>query len=223
MREIRLHSISAKFASHAGQSMLEVSVALPFLLLIVIGIIELGIVFANYVALVNATREGAVFASMYPQLTNPAKDGTCTCGTPPPCTCPTIWQEYNKRINDEIVVAVGDPLRAGQLLDQDTLTIERPVVCVGCTICPPSGTNCIVCTSGMEIGCPITITVHYRIHTLTSDMSLPVPRVKSSVPPGATWTEWFFNILGNVDWSTGWRMGLPNYYQLDYSFGMPIR
>ncbi len=208
--------------------MLEVSVALPFLLLIVIGIIELGIVFASYVALVNAAREGAVFASMYPNLAQ------SSCGSTPNPTCvgakdnqaygtgSTIWDEYFKRINDEIVVVVGDPLRAGQLLDQDTLTVERPIVSSNCTSCTCPTPPCS-CPSGKEIGCPITVTVHYRIHTLTSDMSLPVPRVKSDVPPAATWTQWFFNILGNVDWSTGWRMGLPNYYQLDYSMGMPIR
>lgn len=219
MKKIRSNSISTKSASHSGQSMLEVAVALPFLLLIVIGIIEFGIVFASYVSLVNAAREGAVFASMYPALA----DTTCGATPNPTCTGPnddqafgtgtTIWDEYVKRVNDEVVVVVGEPLKAGQLLDQDILTVQRPTL----------GPTTSSCPTRKEAGCPITVTVHYRLHTLTSDMSLPAPRVKSNVPPAATWTQWFFNIIGNVDWSTGWRMGLPNYYEIVYSFGMPIR
>jgi hypothetical protein len=210
---------NSKYTSHSGQSMLEVAVALPFLLLIIIALIEMGIVFASYLSLVNAAREGAVFASMYPTLA----DLTCGSTPNPGCVGPkdsqafgsgtTLWDEYVKRVNDEIVVVIGEPLKAGQLLDQDILTVQRPILGPTSTSCPTRS----------EAGCPITITVHYRLHTFTSDISLPAPRVRSTVPPGATFTDWVFNVLGNVDWSTGWRMGLPNYYQIDYSFGMPIR
>lgn len=218
---------SAKLvAASTGQSMLEVAVAIPFLLLIVFALIEFGIVFASYLSLVNATREGAVFATMYPDL------ATTTCGsTPnPACTGPkdnqafgagsTLWREYIKRVNDDIVVVIGDPLRAGQILLTDTLTINRPI------LGPTTGS----CPTRKEAGCPITVTVTFNLKTFTSDMSLPVPRARSGTPampafsaPPPTWTNWFFAVMGNVDWNTGWRMGLPNYYQINYTYSMPIR
>jgi len=211
---------------HAGQSLLEISVAVPFLLLIVFALVEFGIIFASYLSLVNATREGAVFASMYPDLADP------TCGATPNPQCigakdnqafgagTTLWREYVKRVNDEIVVVLGDPLRAGQIVLTNTLTVRRPVLGPATSSCP----------TRKEAGCPITVTVSYYVRTFTSDMSLPVPRARPGTPPmpgaGASpeqWTNWFFAVIGNVDWSTGWRMGLPPYYQLDYTYSLPIR
>ena len=184
-----------------GQSMVEIALTLPLLILIVIVLIDFGIVFASYLSLVNATREGAVFATMYPQLAN------TTCGSNPhdlgfaysgtACTIAqddqsygggggvysstvTIWNEYTNRIKNDVFVVVGEQLKASQLADQDILYIDRPVLRSGC---------------GYTAGCPITVTVHYRVHTFTSDMSLP-----------------------------GYgRFGLPNYYEIQYSVGMPIR
>ncbi|MBM3127063.1 MAG: hypothetical protein FJ009_00325 [Chloroflexi bacterium] len=212
----------------SGQSMLEVAVALPFLLLIIFALLEMGIVFASYLSLVNATREGAVFATMYPDLAH------TTCGATPNPSCvgpkdsqtfgagSTLWREYVKRVNDDIVVVIGEPLRAGQILMTDTLTVSRPIVAPG-----SSGSSCI---TGKEPGCFITVTVTFNLKTFTSDMSLPVPRARSGTPamPGsgatpAQWTNWFFAVMGNVDWATGWRMGLPNYYQIRYTYSMPIR
>lgn len=200
--------------------------AIPFLLLIVFALIELGIIFASYLSLVNATREGTVFASMYPELAD------ATCGATPNPLCvgakdnqtfgsgSTIWREYVKRVNDEVVVVLGDPLRAGQIVLTNTLTVQRPILGPTSTSCP----------TRKEAGCPITVTVRYYVRTFTSDMSLPVPRARAGTPPmpgaGATpaqWSSWFFAVIGNVDWSTGWRMGLPPYYQIDYTYSLPIR
>jgi len=216
----------ASSRASAGQSLLEISVAIPFLLLIVFALIESGIIFASYLSLVNATREGAVFASMYPDLADTA------CGATPNPQCvgtkdnqpfgggSTLWREYVKRVNDEIVVVLGDPLRAGQIVLTNTLTVRRPVLGPATSSCP----------TRKEAGCPITVTVSYYVRTFTSDMSLPVPRARPGTPPmpgaGASpeqWTNWFFAVIGNVDWSTGWRMGLPPYYQLDYTYSLPIR
>ena len=165
----------------SGQSMVEVAVTLPFLILIVIALIEMGIVFASYISLVNATREGAVFASMYPQLSTPPKYGTDvyygTGGGISPSL--TISYEYTTRIQNEIL-AVTNTLRTGQLIDQENLTMPPPVIDPTC---------------GINQGCPITVTVSYQVHTFTSDVSLP-----------------YFG-----------RFGLPNYYLLSYTMGMPIR
>jgi hypothetical protein len=157
--------------------MVELAVTLPFLIAIVIGLIEMGIAFASYLSLVNATREGAIYASMHPELVDATQTPTSS----------TTWEEYVNRVANEVLVVVGERLKAGQLLTQDILTVDRPV------IGPPDAIH--GCPTGMEVGCPITVTTHFQIHTLTSDISLP-----------------YFG-----------RFGLPSYYQINYSMGMPIR
>jgi Flp pilus assembly protein TadG len=174
--------------------MVEVAVALPFLMLIVIGLVEMGIVFASYLSLVNATREGAIFASMHPELVN----STCAATPYPTCTAnsandnapfgstgntsTTVWSEYNNRVANEVFVVLGETLERGGLLNQDALVVYRPVA-------DPS------CSGTLGPGCMITVTVNYQIHTLTSGISLPA--------------------FG--------RFGLPSTYQFNYSMVTPIR
>lgn len=148
-----------------GQSIVEFTFSLPFLLLILLMIIEMGVVFTTYLAVVNAAREGAVFASMYPQLA----DASCGRTPPPNCTGAndnqpyggngnnvTIWDEYVNRVSNESFVAVGEPFRAQQLLDQATFYVERPRA---------PNTN---------VGNAITVTVHYTLTTFSSSMSFPI-------------------------------------------------
>ena len=49
-----------------GQSMVELAVALPFMLLLMLGTIDLGRMFFDYVEIRNAVREGAAYASRNP-------------------------------------------------------------------------------------------------------------------------------------------------------------
>jgi Flp pilus assembly protein TadG len=158
----------------SGQSVVEVALTLPFLLLVILGLVEMGILFSTYIALVNATREGTLYASMHPELSN---------STQTPTTSAT-WIEYQSRIADEVDVTVGARLREGQLLDSQTLTVNRPVIAT-------SGT----CANSTNIGCPITVTVSYQLHTFLNDVNMPV--------------------LG--------RFGLPNTYTMNYSMAAPIR
>ncbi len=51
-----------------GQSMLEMTVGVIFLLLVVLVLFEMAMLFYSYIATLNASREGAVFASLYPDL-----------------------------------------------------------------------------------------------------------------------------------------------------------
>ena len=62
MRRIRLVS------STRGQSLMEISLLLPVLLIIVFGIIDFGLGMRSYISLSNGVREGARFAA----LGNPA-------------------------------------------------------------------------------------------------------------------------------------------------------
>jgi hypothetical protein len=51
-----------------GQSLLEMTVGTVFLLIIVVILFEMGMLFYTYIALLNAAREGSVFASLHPDL-----------------------------------------------------------------------------------------------------------------------------------------------------------
>lgn len=58
----------------AGQSMLEMTFGLVFLVIIVLILFEMALLFYSYIAILNASREGAVYASLYPDIadtTNP--------------------------------------------------------------------------------------------------------------------------------------------------------
>jgi hypothetical protein len=52
-----------------GQSMLEMTIGLIFLLIIVLILFEMAMLFYSYIAVLNASREGAVYASAYPEMT----------------------------------------------------------------------------------------------------------------------------------------------------------
>jgi hypothetical protein len=49
-----------------GQSVIELALALPMLLLLVLGVVDLGLGFRSYIALTNAAREGVRWVSIYP-------------------------------------------------------------------------------------------------------------------------------------------------------------
>lgn len=49
-----------------GQSVVELALALPMLLLLVLGVVDLGLGFKSYIALTNAAREGVRWVSIYP-------------------------------------------------------------------------------------------------------------------------------------------------------------
>jgi Flp pilus assembly protein TadG len=53
--------------------MVELALVLPLLLLILFGIVDLGRVFNAYIAITNASREGALYGSFYPPVDEAAK------------------------------------------------------------------------------------------------------------------------------------------------------
>ena len=56
-------------ADERGQSLVEVALALPILLLIVIGIVDIGRVYAHAIATESAAREAALYAARTPAAT----------------------------------------------------------------------------------------------------------------------------------------------------------
>ena len=82
---------SSLWNDERGQSVLEVALAIPILLLVVVGIVDVGRIFGAKTALTNATREAAALAARDPQASledvcQRARDelglgaGSCTSG-----------------------------------------------------------------------------------------------------------------------------------------------
>ena len=65
-----------KIRSERGQAMTEFAVVLPILVVLLLGIVQFGIVFNNYVTLTDAVRAGARTAVVSREATDPA--GTAT-------------------------------------------------------------------------------------------------------------------------------------------------
>jgi Flp pilus assembly protein TadG len=60
--------------SERGQGLTELAIALPILLLLLLGLLDLGRVFWALVALKDATSEGASYAASYPDRTTEIKE-----------------------------------------------------------------------------------------------------------------------------------------------------
>lgn len=162
-------SHSERVKSQDGQSLIEVAIIIPFLAILLLGLIEMSYAFTTYIALINATRVGASYASLYPEISSNLCANPMTDSTDSKCIT------YSERVKDEILAIGLNP-------DDTLLTIDRP------TYNSPSGNT-------IYANCPITSTLTYKLYTFTSGMSIP--------------------LFG--------RMGLPNYYTIKYSTGMPIR
>ena len=164
-------------------------------MMLVIAFVEMGILFASYLSLVNAAREGAFFASTCPDLSDPSKDDNTSCTSDVSETNPAMYRE---RVALDIVDAVGYSLFAGGLQVQDSGCNDAGVV-ITTPVTMDQFKDCLKVDRPISgpglLGTNITVTVHYRVHTFTSDISLP---------------------------GVG-RLGLPNYYGLDYSMGVPLR
>ena len=55
-----------------GQSMLEMTFGMVFLVIIILVLFEMALLFYSYIALLNASREGAVYASIFPDIVDTA-------------------------------------------------------------------------------------------------------------------------------------------------------
>ena len=97
-----------------GQSLVEVSVVSIFLILLGLMIFEAGVTFASYMALLNASREGAQYASAHPELVNAGE-------------VPDDSSEYLHYTEN----VVKGEVQMGNMLDADKLTVHRPVLVDG--------------------------------------------------------------------------------------------
>ena len=103
-----------------GQSFVEMAMAIPLLTILVIAIFEFGQAFAAYIALVNATREGAVYASLHPLFSVPP--------CPPDAGSPLYqdYKNYRDRVKAEAISANLDT--ALLTIDCPTMSSSTPVL-----------------------------------------------------------------------------------------------
>lgn len=93
-----------------GQSLVEVSVVSIFFMILAIMIFEAGVVFSTYTVLLNASREGAVYASAHPELTTVVTDTA-------------VYQEYLAVTSTEASSLPGWVNR-----DSSSFQIDRPTL-----------------------------------------------------------------------------------------------
>ena len=60
--------VPAQHDDEAGQSMLEMTVGLVFLVLIILILFEMAVLFYSYISVLNASREGAIYAATHPNM-----------------------------------------------------------------------------------------------------------------------------------------------------------
>lgn len=64
----RIQKFFSRHEGEEGQGLLEMTVGLIFLMGIVLILFEMAMLFYSYIALLNASREGAVYASIHPEV-----------------------------------------------------------------------------------------------------------------------------------------------------------
>jgi Flp pilus assembly protein TadG len=106
-------------ARQRGQSMVELALVLPILLLILFGIVDLGRVFNAYIAITNASREGALYGSFHPPVDNAAKG----------LISDRVLQEARPTVilNPALIQITSDGVVAGKAV---TVTVEYPFAAV---------------------------------------------------------------------------------------------
>ena len=97
-----------------GQSLVEVSVVSIFLILLGLMIFEAGVTFASYMALLNASREGATYASAHPELVSAV----------------AVPEDSSAYVHYTENVVKGE-VQMGNMLDAEKLTVHRPVLVSG--------------------------------------------------------------------------------------------
>jgi Flp pilus assembly protein TadG len=118
-----------------GQSLVELTVVSVVLILTVVIVFEAGVVFSSYITLLNASREGAMYASSHPELVTLA-------------TTDDVYQKYEGVINAEARLRLF-------INDEHVLHVNRPqvgsTVSFGSPITVSVSYDCYTFTSGLSL------------------------------------------------------------------------
>jgi Flp pilus assembly protein TadG len=129
-------------AEDRGQSLVEIALCLPILLLLVLGTVDVGRIYATKIAMTNAAREAAAFAARNPQVAADGAGGIC------------------QRARDELGVGgAASPCTTAPI----TVTCTRaPSIACG------SNTDPVLYQTDGAAGADVTVTVSYRMSLLST-------------------------------------------------------
>jgi Flp pilus assembly protein TadG len=102
--EVQMRKPRIRLRSQRGQAMVEFAIVAPILLLILMGIMQLGVVYNNWVTLTDAARAGA------------RKAAVCRTGCSPDATTATVTAVKNSAVNlnqANLGVTVASPWTQG--------------------------------------------------------------------------------------------------------------
>lgn len=130
--------------NEAGQSLVEMTVGTVFLLLVVLILFEMAMVFRAYVTLINASREGAFYASAHP-----------TMGSVSGISCSTATSSGSEA-EVYVWITCQEALAAGLNTEHGVFQVLQPVL-----------------PEGADPQMPIRVTVRYELTNPTHGIILP--------------------------------------------------
>lgn len=137
MTELRRWAVEER-----GQSLVEVALCLPILLLIVLGTVDVGRIYAAKLAATNAAREAAIFAARNPQATADGAAGIC------------------QRARDELGAgAAASPCATAPIT---VVCTRAPSAACG------SSTDPVLYQTAGAAGADVTVTVSYQMSLLST-------------------------------------------------------
>lgn len=156
---IRVNLRHTRQGQEQGQSLAEMAIMIPFLLVLLIAIIELAQAFTVYIGMINAAREGAVYASLHPELRTQSDLTNCSIDQ-------EICTNYVDRIKAEAIALMLDV--------DDNLTVSPPTIQgsnsgINCPITTTVAYSLTTFTSGMNLplvgrfGLPNVYQIRYSV------------------------------------------------------------
>ena len=125
MGKHRRHSNSNSYShSHShegGQSLLEFAIALPVLLILLLGVLDVGRMYFTFLAIQNAAGEGALYAAIKPKCVQ-ASDGP-ECGDPNNALYRATHESPSGLVNWRRVTIEAEPADRTNLREGDPITI----------------------------------------------------------------------------------------------------
>jgi Flp pilus assembly protein TadG len=110
----QVNSVTRRLKSERGAELIEMALVLPLLLLLIVGMVDFGFLFARYEVLTNAAREGARIAVLPGYGTADVESRVCaylTTGGLPTTGCPNAPTNPAITVaNTTIAVAAGSPI-----------------------------------------------------------------------------------------------------------------
>jgi len=118
------------FRGRRGQSVVEMAMLMPLLLLLVVGVADLGRAFFSYIVITNASREGARYASHLPAdqigTRQAAVDEAANAGLSPPLAVAdvtVICANPDRGLPIAVQVTYEMPTIIGSLIGRPSLTL----------------------------------------------------------------------------------------------------